>query len=389
MKRLFPFYQITVSSSDKKKVLNDILISSVPIENSKINENKELILTVKSKYIGRFKQILSENGSDAKIVKNNGYIEIFSGLKGRLGLLIGFIFLLFALYFSSKIIWKIDISGNTNISDEEIINELAKSGLTLGTYIPNIDYATLHNKVLLSCDKLSWISVNITGNIASVVVKENVNIKPEKEPQYSNVIASSDGYIAEIKVINGEKVVSVGDVVKKGDILISGVIDSQSEGIRYEHASGEIYAYVNKTIKIEIPYESVKKVYTGKKYTEKSYKLYNFPIKFSSKYRNQSILYDKIIKKESLSLLGISDLPIEVISTTYYEYIEEPIVLSTQEAVDKAFVELRNSIDVILKNAELVSKKVETSYDENGFYIQCQLYCIENIAKEQEFYVTQ
>ncbi len=113
------------------------------------------------------------------------------------------------------------------------------------------------------------------------------------------------------------------------------------------------------------------------------------PIKFSSKYRNQSILYDKIIKKESLSLLGISDLPIEVISTTYYEYIEEPIVLSTQEAVDKAFVELRNSIDVILKNAELVSKKVETSYDENGFYIQCQLYCIENIAKEQEFYVTQ
>ena len=177
-------------------------------------------------------------------------------------------------------------------------------------------------------------------------------------------------------------------MVKKGDILISGIIDSQSEGVRYEQASGEVFAYVNKHIRVEIPYKTQEKSYTGNKYVYKSYKIYNFPINFSIKYGNQALFYDKIEQREYASIFGIESLPFEVITTTLYEYEYKEAELTKDEAIDRAFSSLRAQLDNLLKNAELISKTVTTSYDENGFYIDCELYCLENIAKIQEFYIT-
>lgn len=387
-KSLFSTYQITVSQCDKNKAITALMDESLPLQKSIIADNRELIITVQSRYEEAYRRVFEKNNIIAEFTEIKGRLNFFRELKGRIGLLLGLVILLFTVNLSSKIIWKIDIDGNVNCSEEEILSELKNVGLTLGTYIPNIDYDVLHNRILLNSEKLSWISVNITGNVANVLVKENTRGKNLPLPTYTNVVAENDGYIASVKVINGKKIVSAGDVVKKGELLISGIIDSQSQGIRYEHATGEVMAYVNKEINIKVPYKSTKKIYTGNKYTDKDYKIFDFPIKFLSKYRNQAVLYDKIEKTEKVRLFNVYELPIETVSTMYYEYEEVPVVLSKQEATDIAFSELRLRLDVELKNAELVSKTVSTSFDESFFYIRCELYCIEDIAKEQEFYIT-
>ena len=386
-KSIFTLYKIIVPNKDKNKALNALMEASVIFDKSTVGDNRELVITAKRRNIKAYKQIFDKYSICAEFIEVKGFFDFLKELKGRIGLLFGLLLLMFIVNYSSKIVWKINIDGNIHYTDEEILNEINKAGFTLGTYIPGIDYDNLHNRILLNSETLSWISINITGNTANVLVKENARGAGPQPPTYSNVVASSDGYIAEIKVINGKKAVSIGDVVSKGELLISGIIDSQSLGVRYEHASGEVMAYVNKEINIKIPYESTQKVYTGRKYIDKNYKIFDFPIKFLSKCRNRAVVYDKIEKVETVRLFGIFELPIETVSTVYYEYEEVPVILTTQEAIDKAFIELRQRLDIELKNAELISKTVSTSYDKSYFYICCELYCIEDIAKEQEFYI--
>lgn len=386
-KKLFSYCVISIPSSQKSRALSLILASSMTYHSVKLVGNK-FNITVKPKQVRTYETIFKKGNIDYEIAEHNGYLNTIFDIKKRIGIIIGLILTFIMLYLSSSVVWKINVTGNKSASREEILSELEEAGLTLGTFVPSIDYDALHNRVLLNSKHLSWISINITGNVANVNVRE----KQEKEnvinPTYSNVIASYDGYIDQIKVKNGKKLVTVGQVVKKGDILISGIIDSASEGVRYEQANGEVFAYVSKRIRVEIPYKSSKKVYTGNRYEEKSYKIYNFPINFSTKYGNQDLFYDKIVRREYASFFGVDGIPIETVTTTLYEYEIKEIELSHEEAIDNAFSQLRAQMDSALKNAELVNKTVSTSFDEKGFYIDCELYCLENIAKIQEFYVS-
>ena len=387
-KHILSYSEITIPSKQKSRALSLILSSSLTYKRAFSVDTDNFVIEISQRYAERYEKLFRASSIEYRLKKTEGIFSFISCIKGRIGVLFGLLFLFSVLIFSSNIVWKINIHGNSIATREEILNELENAGFSLGTFIPGIDYDGLHNSVLLNSDCLSWITVNVTGNVADVYVREKSKKKDKVTPAYSNVIAAYDGYIEKIIVENGKKEVSVGQVVKKGDILISGVIDSQSEGVRYEQAKGEVFAYVSKQIKVEIPYISEEKAYTGNKYVYKNYKIYNFPIKFSTKYGNQALFYDKIEQREYASIFGIEGLPFEVITTTLYEYEFKKVELTKEEAVDRAFKDLRWQLDTLLENAELISKTVTTSYDENGFYIECELYCLENIAKIQEFYVT-
>ncbi len=386
-KCLFSYYAVTIPTTQKSRALSLIIASSLTYKSAYTLDNK-FYIKIAPKQAIEYEKIFKNGNIEYEIEKYEGSLASLLSIRKRIGIIIGLIITLVALYFSSNVVWKINVIGSTAISKEEVISELESAGLTLGTFIPTIDYDTLHNRVLLNSKHLSWVSINIVGNVANVNVREKQEKENTSPPTYSNVIASSDGYIEQIRVINGKKVAKIGQVVRKGDILISGIIDSASEGVRYEQASGEVFAYVNKKIKVKIPFKTTEKAYTGNRYEYKSYKIYNFPINFSTNYGNQVLFYDKIVHREFASLFGIKNLPVETVTTILYEYEYREIELTKEEADDKAFSELRAQMDSSLKDAELINKTVTTSFDENGFYIDCELYCLENIAKIQEFYVT-
>jgi len=384
---LFSKYKLNVSAANKKEALNLLLNSQIALNSSKINKENSLEISVSKKQFSKIKRIFDSSNIDYETTKIFGILKPLERIRHRLGFALGCLMLMLVLLFSSNIVWKIDIEGNRYVSDDEIIDELNNAGFKLGTYIPNVDYDQLHNKILLNSEKLSWVSVNIVGNHANIKVKEKESKSEEKKVLYTNVVAASDGYITSVIVIDGKKTVSIGDVVKKGELLISGIIDSQSQGVRYEHAKGEVKAFVNKEILVKIPLKNTKKIYTNNIYKEKSFKIYNFPLKFLIKYRNSRGFYDTIEKKEQLHILGISKIPIEVTTSTKYEYTLEDINYTIEEAVDLAFAELRMQMDRHLENSELVSKAIETDYNSECFYLRCKLYCLEDIAVEKEFFV--
>ncbi len=374
------YLEIKIPKEFRNLAMNAILINNLSYKKSEILDDLSLLIIISAKHKRDFEKAFRDNSVTAEFSKPRGILPLLKRYKHRYGIILGALILVVLLNLSSQFVWRIDISGNTTISDEQIVQELDAVGFKLGSFIPRVDYDRLHNSFLMKSDDISWISVNITGNVASVRVRERLCELEQEGMTYTNVLSKYDAQIALIQIYNGKKVISIGDIVKKGDLLISGVIDSQSQGVRYVHADGKVMGYVRKPISIKIPLKSAEKVYTDTIYKEKSVKIFSKEINFSPKCRNYNNFYDKINKKEKLRLFGCIELPIEIITTYYREFKYNEVVYTYSQAVDIAFSHLRQELDQNTKNAELISKKVKTSYDSDFFYLDCELYCYENIA---------
>ena len=380
---LFPHTKFQIHKKNSEAALNAFSASNIKyvasIKNSLFTE-----IVISSKNAEEAKDLLNKNKIELILIKEYG---LFTNLKKfkRIGLIIGILLLLFCVYISSKFVWQINIDGNERLSEAEVEKILYDSGFFLGKFIPSVNYDKLHNEILLKSDEISWVSINIDGNVASVLIKESKKTSSETE-YYSNIVAKSDAQIVEIKVRNGEQSVKIGDIVKEGELLISGIIDSQALGVRYEKAIGEVYARTTKRISVSFPYKGKEKIYTGRVYNDNKIKIFSKVINFSLKSNKNIEFCDKIEKSEQITLFGKYKLPIFIESTRYFEYELLEVEYSKREAVDLAFMELHEKIKSETANAELISKSVKTSYDDDGFYIVCSLECIENIAKEVRIY---
>lgn len=386
--KLLSYIDILIKKSFKIKAINSILKSSIRYTKIQTTDSGDILIQIYSWRIKSFERIFKAENIEFEIKKKYGLLSKIGKNKHRMGLVFGFLIFLAVVYYSRSVIWRIDIKGNQSIDREKIVASLEKEGIYLGRYIPTIDYDKIHNRFLMNNSDFSWISVNIKGNIATVNIRETEKHKIESEKvMYSNVIAGQDGQIALISVIDGEKKVSIGETVKKGDLLISGIIDSKAEGIRLTAAKGDVYAFVNKKILVKMPLKEEIKKYTGNQYEDKSLVLFKKYINLFKKYSNYDKIYDTIEETEQITIFGKIKLPIQVKTSRYREYEYINVEYTKEQATDHAFAELRNQLDCVLEGSELLSKEIKINYDKDYVYLECLIYCFENIAEEKEFYV--
>ena len=379
--------KIFIHKKNVSKALDIILSNNLSYEGISFTDDGSAIIIVHSSLKKTFINLFDKNSIGIEKISEFGIGSYITIYKKRWSIIIGLFLMILCVHISSLFVWRIDISGNKTVDDKEILSILKDNGFSLGSYIPNIDFDVLHNKFLLESNNISWISVNMDGNVANVLVKECLEENYEREKTFSNVVAKSDGQITLITLFDGLKTVNIYDVVKKGDILISGIIDSSAEGVRYVHADGIVNAYVNKHISVKIPMKNKVKEYTGAFYTDKSINLFLKNVNILKKCGNSYDLYDKIDTSNDLYIFDSIKLPLSISSVKYFEYRYVDKSYSEREAKDIALIELRAKMDEYLKEAELISKKINYYCDYEFYYIECDLYCIENIAQVVEFEV--
>ena len=239
---------------------------------------------------------------------------------------------------------------------------------------------------MLAVDGVSFISVNLRGTVARVELREredNTEIEDTESP--SNLIAAMDGQIEAIEITGGVSKVKHGEIVKKGDLLASGIIDSTALGYRLVRARGVVTARTTMTYEIEIPLHITEKAYTGKTKTEKSVKFFSKTLIF---FKNTNISVescDRIEKERRIFLLGKIKLPISIIETTYAEYEMRSRVLTEEEALQKAREALRSESKGDLADAEILARHTNVSCDGETLFLTEKVECIVNIAEEIKF----
>lgn len=327
-----------------------------------------------------------ENSVPIKLLRKRGLPFLFSRYRRRYGLILGLVVCTFLLFFSQLFVWKISVSGNTLLADSEIKRELERCGVSVGSFIPDIDVARDSNRLLISCEKISSCAISINGTHITVSVLESTPMPDIVDSNgFYNVVAERDGIILDIDAADGSPEVQEGDVVFEGELLINSFIEGSNGAFRPTHARGIVYAAVEESFMTKIPLSRVSKNYTGNTETKTVYYVLGWEVPSFSSTESSYEYFDAVATEKTVELFGFIELPIKVFTVTYSEYVPTKETISTERAKALAESELKAFLTDL--NSEVLSCETDFKPDEkNGVCVFTANAVIRrDIAKEIPF----
>ena len=386
MKKLFRYlrsaYRISLSAGDAKLVLDFLTANDIPFYGIRTEENTFSFFLYDA-YYKEYVRLRGESRYRKERREQYGFQRLLSRYHKRKGILVGCILAIFLLITSSLFVWDITVTGAEAIPEALILEKLAEKDFRLGSFIPLIHTDDIEQSFMLEMDELSFISINLRGTVATVEVRERLEeteIEDKQTP--SNLIAAYDGQIEALQVTGGVCTVKIGDTVKKGSLLVSGVIDSRALGYRLVRARGEVFAKTTLTFQTQIPYENEEKVYTGRFFTKKSLKIFSKTLKLFGKDSISPSSCDKIETERRIYLFDTIKLPIFIRETRYAEYEIVTKTLSESQVLKKAYENIRSMSEDILKDAEILGRHTYISENDGMLCMTQQIECVIDIAKE-------
>lgn len=337
---------VEVSLRDIEEFLNELWRKNIKVSNLKRKNIVTIKMNISYEHLSEVKNIVEEFNGKIKILQYKGLRFQLKNIKRKKTLFIGIICFWGTIIALSRFIWAIEIKTTENISPYEVRKSLKKIGIYPGKLKSSIDVYALEKQLEAENGDIVWIWSRIEGSTLKLKVEEKVNPPEKNEKEDECIVANYDGEIKKIYVNSGKSLVNVGDIVKKGDILIDGIRGNDENQTRVE-PKGVVVAntFYQKKIQIQVRGEKLerngnfdKDMYislAGKRiYLKKSINKYEY--------------YDRIEEKG------------KVITCIYYyekEYkkISEPVELLKKDAVER----LKESLENNLKNgAKIIDQNI-------------------------------
>lgn len=336
-------------------------------------------------------------GVKMRVAEKHGLPFFVFKYRKRKGLAVGAVCFVILLGFLSGSVWRITVSGNEKLTEEQVVKMLSDAGIKEGTRVAGIDEHNTAQRIILNNPEISWLSINPMGSTLYVDVKER-KYAPElsdKTPQ--NIVAARDGVITSVKANAGDALVKTGDAVTKGQVLISGIVTLKNGTTVIRAADGQAQAQVCERVTVFEPFEKTENLRTGRSKTGRLFHFFgiDIPLYISSGFEN----YEKEQSYSALSPWG-KELPIGMYKTVFYELKEQTVTLSREQVAElaeqKAEWEIKQRIFQNQGNEErdegfaeqyIVSKEQRVVFREDGAEITVDYICIENIAEKQKIEV--
>lgn len=334
----------------------------------------------------RLRRLCGERGIEIGVVRSFGLPYFCYRHRKRAGMVLGSLFALALLVLSQRFVWDVRVTGNSSMTETEVLETLSSCGFGVGSYIPGFRAGELENRVLMASDEIAWISVYLDGTVATVQVVEHEKAPPAEDlSRPANLVAAFDGQIETLELYRGNCLVKAGQAVKKGDLLVSGLYDSQTQGMRYTRASGKVFARTWQKIRVEIPMVCEEKIFGEAKRGDVTLNFFGFSTKILKSTGNPMGSCDIIEDEKGFDFFGGASLPISLTVSTCLPYEIVSAERSYEEALELAYRELEGRLSELSEDTLLLKKSVFTTLTETSLILECDLLCVMNIAEQVEF----
>lgn len=384
---LFGYHKISAGPIAATRLLNLCLEHGFSFSRFEGKEDGSISFACPSFTARKLRSIAAEREISIKTERIGGLPVIFSRRIRRYGLLLGAICGALLIFFSGRFVWDIRITGNERLTAAEILEELQACGFGIGSSIKGFSAGELENRVLLQSDSLSWISIHLDGTVAEVQVLERVAPPEDSSKKPANLVAARDGQVESIELFRGECLVKVGQAVRAGELLVSGILESQTQGLRFTRAAGEILARTERTYRVEIPLDTTEKVYLGEKKSRIWLNFFQKSLKIFKSTGKVEGACDIIIMENHFSGMGLREIPVWLTVETCRYYEEIPVRRTEEQALALAYEQLSAELAEQSRGAQLLRKEIVTTITEQSLILDCTVLCIENIAEQSEFEV--
>lgn len=374
---IFGYYRGRVDADDSCKLANLMLKQGIC---SSIDPRGEFSLSQKD--VSRF-SLVAKGKIRHDIGSPRGICGFIQQNRRRYGLFIALVLTCILYVISAGLVWDVRISGNERLPDYVIENALDNVGFGVGTSWRRIDKNLIESELLIEREDIAWISVNRRGTVAyvEVIESENVGIRENVGPLYSNIVADRDGVIEEITVQSGVANVKIGDVVKKGDVLISGIVENE-KGVVFCRAQGYVRAESVCDVVAEAERETVDKSVIGKSTSYIKLFLFDFSINIFKNYGNYENTCDIIEEIRRFALFDKYELPIRIEKAYAHEYTNQAYTRSDGEIIAAAKQELDSKIYTAFKDADVLKLRTVGEFYDLGYRLTSRVVYSAEIGKE-------
>ena len=379
---------ITVEGFFIERFLNICRNKKIFLENLFRENNTYIKLKILKSDFKEIKHIAKKTKCKVKIEKKSGMPFFINKYRKRKIFAVAVLVIAIFIFIITKFIWNIEIVGNENISTEEIKKIVAEYGISEGKLKSNIDVQKISNQIRLNQDDFSWVGISIKGTNVIINVEESIKM-PEviDKNEVCNIIAKEDAVISKIVVQNGTARVKVGDEVKKGDLLVEGIMEGTYSENRTVHANANILGKILYVKEKKEGFVQNEKIKTGKTEEKIEICINNFKINFNkgvSKFEK----YDTITTNKKLKIFSDFYFPISLKKHINVEYENVQKNYSDKELEEKILKALEEEMETeyeISKYEEKYKKRNVYTNVENDEMTVTLVYEIQKeIAEKQE-----
>ncbi len=366
------FVVISLEGRGVERLLNLAVVRGISFwDLQKKREKAHLSLSLAS--FRELRPLLRKARCRLRIHRKVGFPFVSYRLRRRRGLVAGALLFVAFLYLATSVVWYVRVSGTSRLEKAEVLALVDKLGVRPGAWKRRLDLSELGEELPRRHSGIAWAGFELRGIMLEIEIVEHLpGVVADHRP--ADIIASKDGLIERMVVIEGKAAVDVGDTVSEGDLLIAGIanfengiLDSQElqppeQEVR---ARGTVEARVwyeagqplrLEEISIELTGASRSSCYL--RWHEKQLRLWGPP---ANPYR---------FAREELRIIcwrwrNIS-FPVEVLKINYLEQRTDQKAFSRDEALQLAREEAREELRAKVPGKVSIEQLYYQEYMENG-----------------------
>lgn len=348
--------------------------------------------TTRRHTLGLLEELAVRAGCQVERESSRGLPDFLGRFRTRYAFLAGLAFALCAVSFLSRFVLTVEVSGNERVPSAVILSQLRRLGVRPGAYGPALDRKQLAQEALVELKDLSWMAINLHGTRVEVIVREAIK-EPERidETGWFDIVAQADGIVTHIEPEQGDALVGDGEVVARGDVLISGTVTLEPPmysdlPTRYyqTHARGRVWARTWRTLTAAIPAETETKEYTGAEKSVWSVNIFGRRMKIFGNTGISWPMYDKITTVRPAVLPGGRELPFSLHRETYREYLPRTVEVDREAARALLEERLQEQLAALIgEDGEVESTRFSARISGVRLEVTLTAQCLEEIGEER------
>lgn len=129
------------------------------------------------------------------------------------------------LFLCSLFVWDISVEGGKKYTQEWMLSYLQTQGIETGCLKSKVDCERIEQKIREDFRDIGWVSVALSGTCIRVsIVETQMPELYQPSLEASHLIAGHDGMVSYIMTRSGTPKVKLKQQVKKGDVLVEGML---------------------------------------------------------------------------------------------------------------------------------------------------------------------
>lgn len=373
---------LELTAADPERILGDLAGAGIRLWDLRHPTALCVVMKVARGSVDRVCQIVEKDGGKLRFLGWNGVYYALKAWRKRPVLLVCMLILAALSRFVPSRVLFVEVQGNETVPSRLILETAAQVGLEFGASRRSVRSERIKNELLGAIEELEWVGVNTSGCTATITVRER-RIEPEGDEQtLCNIVAAADGIVEDITMIRGTLLCQVGQAVREGQILVSGIKDLEICS-RAVEAEAEIYALTLRQKEAVLPAQTLTR---GAVRDE----TVRFSVIFGKKrinlYSDSGILpttCGKMIYSIPLCLPGGLSLPITLVveRCTFYETSGQARDEETAQRMLSSSLEQQVLRDTIA--GRLLTRREELELLDDRYVLRGSFECREMIARQQ------